>query len=176
MGAKEHFEVVAHTAINAFFISSDFRQDVELYIVLDSSEDFPRTIKLSSNEGLSLTGFHEEAIVSLVEQALKNSQGLQKNKTCTTAPGVAVLGFGLDTLINQLIETRPLYVLDKKGANYKTITLKPNPVFILSDHLVMPKKTLKSLKRRGLEAISLGKTMLFASQCVVLLHHEMDGQ
>ena len=46
IGTKEHFEVVAHSVINAFFISNGFRTDVEVYIVLDSSEDFPRTIKI----------------------------------------------------------------------------------------------------------------------------------
>ena len=41
VGGNAHFEVIAHSVINAFFISSDFRTDVEFYIVLDSSENFP---------------------------------------------------------------------------------------------------------------------------------------
>lgn len=174
IGSKDHFEVVAHSVINAFFISSDFREDVEFYIILDSSEDFPRTVKLSSAEGLSLDGFHEEAVISLFEQALKNSVGLRKDETKVVAKGVEVSGFGFERLISRLIETRPLYLLDKKGDDIRTIELKPDPVFILTDHLVMPKKTLLGLKRRGLHTISLGKTMLFASQCIVLLNHEMD--
>jgi len=52
--------------------------------------------------------------------------------------------------------------------------MKPNPVFILSDHLAMPKNIIKSLKRRGVESISLCKKMLFASQCVVILNYELD--
>jgi tRNA (pseudouridine54-N1)-methyltransferase len=38
----------------------------------------------------------------------------------------------------------------------------------------MPKKSLNTLDRLGAEDISLGSTMLFASQCVVLIHHELD--
>ncbi|MFA6303739.1 MAG: hypothetical protein WC627_11510 [Legionella sp.] len=174
IGTKEHFEVVAHSVINAFFISSDFRTDVEVYIVLDSSEDFPRTIKLSSAEGLSLAGFHEEAVVSLVEKTLKDSQGLQKDSTKTLAPGVQIFGFGFEKLVSSLMPNRTLYILDKKGDNIRTLSLAKDPVFILSDHLAMPKKSLAGLKRKGLKTLSLGPKMLFASQCVVLINHEID--
>lgn len=176
VGGKAHLEVVAHSVINAFFISSDFRTDVEVYIVLDSSEDFPRTIRLSSSEGLSLSGFHEDAVIALIEAALKDSCGLQKNETRATSRGVQVSGFGFETLISELIQTRPLYLLDRKAEDIRQITLEDNPVFILSDHLVMPKKTIAGLQRKGLHTVSLGKRMLFASQCIVLIHDQMDRQ
>ena len=174
LGGKEHFEVVAHSVINAFFLSNDFRMDVEVYIVLESSADFPKTIRLSGNEGLSLAGFHEEAVVQLLEQALKNSANLIKDQSRSLAPGVTVYGFGFDRLVSNLIQDRTLYILSPKGEDIRTSTLDENPVFILSDHLTMPKKSLNSLKSKGLKQISLGKKMLFASQCVVLLNHEFD--
>lgn len=174
IGTKEHFEVVAHSVINAFFVSNGFRDDVEVYIVLDSSEDFPRTVKLSGAEGLSIAGFHEEAVLDLMEKTLKDSQGLQKDETRIVAPGLQISGFGFERLISHLLETRSIYLLDRKGEDLRSIELESDPVFVLSDHLAMPKKNVKGLKRRGLKAISLGKKMLFASQCVVLLNHELD--
>ena len=176
VGAKEHFEIVAHTVMNAFFVSNDFRQDVEIYIVLDSSEDFPRTIKLSGGEGLSIAGFHEEAVLEVIENALKNSVGLQKDETRDIAAGVQISGFGFEKLVKNLLETRPVYLLDRKGENIRNTTLGLNPVFILSDHLPMPKNNIKSFKRHGLNLLSLGKKMLFASQCVVLIHYELDRE
>ena len=175
IGTKEHFEVIAHSVINAFFLSTDFRVDVEVYIVLDSSEDFPRTIRLSGQDGLSMSGFHEEAVVQLIETALKNSGGLQKNQTQIIAPGLQISGFGFEKLVGQLLLQRPVYILEPKGEPIRTIELEPNPVFILSDHLAMPHKSIKGLKRQWLKAISLGKTMLFSSQCVVIIHYELDG-
>ena len=160
--------------INAFFVSNGFREDVEVYIVLDSSEDFPRTIKLSGNDGLSIEGFHEEAVIDVIEKALKDSQGIQKDEIKKISPGVEVNGFGFEKLVAKLIETRPIYLLDRKGDDVKDIQWEKDPVFILSDHLAMPKNNMKSLQRRGLKAMSLGKKMLFASQCVVLIHYEMD--
>jgi tRNA (pseudouridine54-N1)-methyltransferase len=176
VGTQGHFEVVAHSVINAFFVSNGFRKDVEIYIVLDSSEDFPRTIKLSSSEGISLSGFHEAAIIDLIEKTLKDSQGLQKNENRILAPGLEINGFGFERLVSNLLETRPVYLLDPKGDDIRTIQLKSNPVFVLSDHLAMPKKSVMGLKRKGAKLLSLGKKMLFASQCIVLLNYELDRE
>ncbi len=175
VGTKEHIEVVAHAVINAFFVSSGFRNDVEVYIILDSSDDFPRTIKLSSHEGLSLAGFHEMAVLDVIENVLKNSIHLQKNETKIIEPGVQISGFGFEKLVSQLLTTRTVYMLDPKGEDIKTTTFTNDPVFILSDHLAMPKKNIKSLARQGLKTISLGKSMLFASQCVTIIHYELKN-
>lgn len=174
VGERGHFEVVAHSVMNAFFYSNGFREDVEVSIVLDSSEDFPRTIKLSSSEGLSLAGFHEDAVITLVEKTLKDTQGLKKDETRQVAPGVQISGFGFEKLIQSLLEAHTIYLLDPKGENIRTAKLEDNAVFVLSDHLTMPKNIVKSLKRRGIKTISLGKRMLFASQCVVLINYELD--
>lgn len=174
VGSSEHFEVIAHSVINAFFVSKGFREDVEMYIVLDSAEDYPRTIKLSAAEGLSINGFHEAAVFELIEKALKDSSGLKKNETRVLAPGIQISGFGFEKLVATLLETHTVYLLDRKGEDIRTTALEANPVFLLSDHLALPKNTIKGLKRRGLMNISLGKKMLFASQCVVLMHYEMD--
>ncbi|RDI36674.1 tRNA (pseudouridine(54)-N(1))-methyltransferase TrmY [Aquicella lusitana] len=174
IGTKGHFEVIAHSVMNAFFVSNGFRDQVEIYIILDSAEDFPRTIKLSGSEGLSIAGFHEEAVLELVEKALRDSPALQKNETRTIAPGLQISGFGFEKLASHLLETRTVYLLDRKGEDIRSMALASNPVFILSDHLAMPKKSVKGLIRHGLKTISLGKKMLFASQCVTILNYELD--
>ena len=174
VGNKEHIEIVAHCVINAFFTSKDFRKDTEVYVVLESSKDFPRTLKLSGDEGLSLAGFHEEAVLDLLLHALKNSQHLQKDETLHLARGVHISGFGFEKCVKQLLETRPVYLLNTKGHDIRNVAIEPDPVFILSDHLPMPKNNIKSFQRQGLHLLSLGKKMLFASQCVVLIHHELD--
>lgn len=174
IGKKGHFEVIAHSIMNAFFISNDFREDVEIYIVLDSAHDFPRTIQLSSN--ISLDGFHEEAMFGAIENALRESQRLQlqKNETHAIAPGLHVSGFGFERLVSELIKTRPIYLLNKKGEDIRTVELATDPVFILSDHLALPKNSIKAFRRHGLKMLSLGKKMLFSSQCILILNYEMD--
>lgn len=174
IGTNEHTEIIAHTIINAFFIANNFREDVEVYLILDSSNDFPRTIKFNGSEGLSISGFHEEAVMSLVERALQVGQGLQKDETRTVAAGLQISAFGFEKLVRKLLATRPVYLLEPKGEDIHSIHLPEDPVFILSDHLPMPPNSVAGLKRHGLKTLSLGKKMLFASQCVVLIHHEID--
>lgn len=174
VGMKNHIEIIAHSVMNAFFISNDFRQDVEFYIVLESSEDFPKTIRLVAEEGLSLSGFHEEAVIELLENTLKCSEGLKKDETKLIAPGVWINGFGFEKLVKTLLATREVYLLDRKGKDIRELTFSPHPVFVLSDHLPMPKNNVKSFIRQGMKTMSLGKKMLFASQCIVLLNDELD--
>ena len=175
IGAGEHSEIIAHTLANCFYFSNGIRSDVEVYVVLDSAADFPRTLKFSANQGLSFPGFHEQAILGVVADALDKGSRITKDATQIVAPGIEISGFGFDTLMKKLQDERPVYFLDKKGQDIRTVALtEEGGVFLLSDHLPMPKNSLQVLERRGGIKISLGKKILFASQCVVLVHNELD--
>ena len=76
--------------------------------------------------------------------------------------------------MQELAEDHQLYVMDPKGTSIREQAFEGNPCFLLTDHIPMPKKTFHSLERLGAKKISLGSKMLFASQCVVLIHHELD--
>lgn len=176
VGSEAHFEIVAHTLANAFYFSNGMRSDVEVYVVLDSAADFPRTLKFSSNDGLSFPGFHEQAILEVVSAALTKGQDVKKGEKLKLDSGIEIYGYGFETLMKDLIENVPVYLLDKKGKDIRSIEFESNGVFVLSDHLAMPKNSIKSLERKGLVKISLGKKMLFASHSVVLVHNELDRQ
>ena len=176
VGSGEHFEIVAHTLANAFYYSKGIRSGVEVYVVLDSTPDFPRTLKFSSNDGLSFPGFHEQAILHVITKALTDGNTVIKGHIKVIGPGIKICGFGFDTLMKGLQEQNPVYLLDKKGSDIRSVTFEQQGVFVLSDHLPMPKNSIKGLERRGLTKISLGRKMLFASQCVVLVHNELDRQ
>jgi tRNA (pseudouridine54-N1)-methyltransferase len=45
----------------------------------------------------------------------------------------------------------------------------------MTDQLQLPKNTRKGLLRMGLKPVSLGNQMLFASQCITLVHAQMDA-
>ena len=135
---------------------------------------FAETVKFSSNTGLSFPGFHEHAILDVVSSALARGIHVKKGHVQIIEPGIEICGFGFDTLMKGLQEHRSVYLLDKKGEDIRSITVEESGVFVLSDHLPMPKNSIKGLERRGLTKISLGRKMLFASQCVVLVHNELD--
>jgi len=176
IGTSAHVEIIAHALANIFFYSNGMREDVEAYIVLDSSPDFPRTIHLIANQDLSLPGFHEIALLGVIADALAKAKNIAKDQVISVAPSIEVIGFGFERLLQKLLETRTVYILNKKGDDIRTIELDQDSVFVLSDHLAMPKNSIKSLERRGLKKISLGRKTLFASQCIVLVNHELDRQ
>lgn len=177
VGANGHFEIIAHTLANAFYFSNGMRPDVEVYVVLDSTPDFPRTLKFSSHHGLSFPGFHEAAILQVIASALAKGSQITKGNIQTIDSGIEIYGFGFETLMKKLQQNSPVYLLDKKGEDVRSINFQQQSIFVLSDHLPLPPNSIKGLERQGqLTKISLGRKMLFASQCVVLVHNELDRQ
>lgn len=174
IGTEGHFEIIAHTLANAFYFSNGMRSDVEVYVVLESTPDFPRTIKFSSDKHLSFPGFHENAILKVISSVLALGSKIQKDEIQNMGPGIEIFGFGFETLMKKLQVKGPIYLLDKKGEDIRTARILEEGIFLLSDHLSMPKNSIKGLERYGMTKISLGKRMLFASQCVVLIHNELD--
>ncbi|RZA11373.1 MAG: tRNA (pseudouridine(54)-N(1))-methyltransferase TrmY, partial [Lysobacteraceae bacterium] len=79
-----------------------------------------------------------------------------------------------ERLVQELAADHQLFVMDRKGSPIREQAFEDKPCFLLTDHIPMPKKSFNSLERLGARKITLGSKMLFASQCVVLIHHELD--
>src|SRR5690606_29224215 len=107
-------------------------------------------------------GFHEAAILSVLSEALSKGSGVVKDGSLFLAPGIEILGFGFDRLVQRLLETRKVYLLEPRATDIRSAEIAADAVFVLSDHIPMPPKSLKGLVRKGAEYISLGPKMLFA--------------
>lgn len=175
VGQDAHTEVLAHSLMNAIFVAQSHRPDVVVYLVLESTKDYSRTIRFSVNDMHELTGFNEAALLAKVAKALDVSQGMGKEETRPVESGVEVRTLSFERLVQVLSEDHQLFVLDPKGKSIRDQPFEGNPCFLLTDHIPMPKKTFNSLERMGTQRISLGKKMLFASQCIVLIHYELDA-
>jgi tRNA (pseudouridine54-N1)-methyltransferase len=97
-----------------------------------------------------------------------------KDETRPVRSGITVRTVSFERLVQGLADDHQLFVMDRKGTPMREQGFDGNPCFLLTDHIPMPKKTFHSLERLGAKKITLGPTMLFASQCVVLIHHELD--
>ena len=106
--------------------------------------------------------------------ALDASRGMGKEETRPVQPGVSVRTLSFERLVQELAKDHQLFVMDRKGTPIREQVFQDNPCFLLTDHIPMPKKTLPGLERMGATKMSLGPKMLFASQCVVLIHYELD--
>ncbi|MBN8726539.1 MAG: tRNA (pseudouridine(54)-N(1))-methyltransferase TrmY [Xanthomonadales bacterium] len=174
VGTGAHGEILAHTLMNAIYLAQSHRDDVIVHLVLERSPDYSRTVTFDSREIGDTGGFHEQALLGTIARALDASRGMGKEEARAVEPGVSVRTVSFERLAQELATRFQLFVMDRKGTPIRDQPFTRAPCFLLTDHLPMPKKGFSSLERLGAERISLGRRMLFASQCVVLLHHELD--
>jgi tRNA (pseudouridine54-N1)-methyltransferase len=176
IGQEAHPEILAHTLMNSIFVAQAHRPDVTVYLVLESTQDFSRSIRFVANDMRDIGGFDERSLLAKVAKALDASRGMGKEEARDVESGVTVSTISFERLVQQLAEDHQLYMLQPKGTPVGEEAFGQNPCFLLTDHIPMPKKSFGSLERLGTRNISLGKKMLFASQCVVLIHHALDNQ
>jgi tRNA (pseudouridine54-N1)-methyltransferase len=174
IGGEAHTEILAHTLMNAIFVAQSHRPDVVVYLVLESTQDFSRTIRFEVNAMHELAGFDERALLAKVAKALDASRGMGKEETRPVESGVTVRTVSFERLVQELAADHQLFVMDRKGAPIRDQVFEGHPCFLLTDHIPMPKNTFHTLDRLGAQRITLGRTMLFASQCVVLIHNQLD--
>ncbi len=174
IGTETHTEILAHTLMNAIFVAQGHREDVVVYLVLESTQDYSRSIRFEAAQMTNIGGFDERNLLAKVAAALDASRGMGKEETRPVQPGIEVSTLSFEALVKQLSLDHQLYMLQPKGTPIGEEAFGGNPCFLLTDHIPMPKKTFGSLERLGTKHLSLGKKMLFASQCVVLIHHALD--
>ena len=176
VGKDAHAEILAHTLMNAIFVAQSHREDVTVYLVLESTPDFSRTLRFDANTMQDIGGFDEQSLLGKVAKALDASRGMGKDESRPVEPGVTVRTVSFERLVQELADDHQLYVMDRKGTPMREQAFADRPCFLLTDHIPMPKNTFHTLERLGAKKIALGSRMLFASQCVVLIHHELDGR
>ena len=174
VGQDAHTEILAHTLMNAMFVAQSHRPDVTVYLVLERTRDFSRTIRFDVNAMHDIGGFDERALLGKIARALDASRGMGKDETRPVESGVEVRTTSFERLVQTLSEDHQLFLMDRKGTPIREQVFADNPCFLLTDHIPMPKKTIPGLERMGAQKIALGPKMLFASQCVVLIHYELD--
>jgi tRNA (pseudouridine54-N1)-methyltransferase len=176
VGTDAHTEIIAHTLMNAIFVAQSHRPGVVVHVVLESTADFSRTVRFDVDAMHEIGGFDERALLGKVAKALDASVGMGKDEARAVESGVVVRTTSFEHLVKELAADHELYVMDPKGAPIREQAFAGNPCFVLTDHVPMPKNTFHTLDRLGAKYITLGPTMLFASQCVALIHHELDAR
>lgn len=174
VGQEAHTEILAHTLMNAIFVAQSHRADVVVYLVLESTQDYSRTVRFEASAMHDIGGFDERALLGKVAAALDASRGMGKDETRPVESGVTVRTLSFEKLVLELAADHQLFAMDRKGTPIREQAFEGSPCFLLTDHIPMPKNTFHTLDRLGTKRISLGAKMLFASQCVVLIHHALD--
>ena len=169
-------EIVAHCVANALFHSKRIRPRTVIHIVLDGPGDPPKTLRFESETLGTLEGSDERSICSTIQTLLDEGQGLSLGQEREVDRGLFISKKGFEPLVKDKCALSVPYFLKPNGTDIRTISFGSHPIFVFSDHLAMPKKSDKFLQRLGLQPMSVGPKTLFASQCIVLVHNELDRQ
>jgi len=176
IGGDRHLEIVAHCVTNALFYSRQVRPQTVVHVVLDGPAAPPKTVRLEGDALGSLGGFDERSIWRVVQRALEVGRDLTLDEEAQADAGVFVAKRSFEQLVRDKCATGPLYYLQHRGTDIRALAFSSPARFVFTDHLSMPKKTDRFLDRLGVQPVSVGPKMLFASQCIVLVHNELDRQ
>jgi tRNA (pseudouridine54-N1)-methyltransferase len=88
-------------------------------------------------------------------------------------PGITVEKRSFESLLKAFSGNVNVFVLEEDGKNVFEIDFGEHPVFVLGDHIGLPKKVEKFALRYG-EKISLGKQPYLAATCITILNYLLD--
>ena len=188
VGHAHHAEYMADSIKSALFASQSHRTGTRLHIVMEAGAGLPRTLTFDGDVIGDLGELTEAGIIGSVADALDLTVNLAQGETVTLASGIIVSGLAFEPALRALADTtgrlstageadlpdRPRFLLQPEGKDIRALDTASGGVFVMSDHVPMPRKVSKSLIRRGYAPLSVGPRMLQTAQCITLIHNEFD--
>jgi tRNA (pseudouridine54-N1)-methyltransferase len=169
IGAGQGIEYLAAILTNGLFVSKGHRRDASVSLVLEKSADFSRVLTFSGEDLGSLENLHERALLGVIADALRVARDLTKEATAVDARGIGIRLVSFERLVKEKAMNQAVFLLDQNGEDVRTADIPANAVFVMTDHTPMPKNTYSSMARQG-----VGPIVLHASQCITLVHDELD--
>jgi tRNA (pseudouridine54-N1)-methyltransferase len=158
-------DIVHECIVASLFLSHGLRRNVIFHAILNGPPKPPLHLQIRGSELYD------------VRTDIDTWQGiLKKTMNRKAHPGVvAVAKTGFEALLKGKAETNHVYVLEEDGKNITETEIKSNPIFVLGDHVGLPKKAEAFALRYG-EKISLGKQPYLAASCITILNYLLDRQ
>jgi tRNA (pseudouridine54-N1)-methyltransferase len=157
-------DIVYECIVTSLFLSHGLRRNVNFNAILNGPPNPPMHLQI---DGAELYDVRTD--IDTWHSILK------KTLSGKTHPGITTSKTSFEALLKQKAETASVYVLEEGGKNVAETELKPNPLFVLGDHVGLPKKAESFALRFG-EKISLGKQPYLAASCITVLNYLLDQQ
>jgi len=155
-------DIVYECIVTSLFLSHGLRRDVNFNAVLNGPPNPPRHLQINGAELYDV-----RTDIDTWHNILK------KTLSGKTHPGIITTKIGFEALVKTKAETSSIYVLEEGGKNVAETELKEKPIFVLGDHVGLPKKAETFALRFG-EKISLGKQPYLAASCITVLNYLLD--
>ena len=158
-------DIVYECAVASLFLSHAIRKDVVFHALLNGPPAPPLHLRI---EGVTL---HDVRTDQQTWQRI-----LRKILAGQTHPGITADKTSFEALLKTKADASAvIYVLEEKGKNISEVEVSENAVFVLGDHIGLP-KTVERFALRYAEKISLGKQPYLAASCITILNYLMDRE
>ena len=157
-------DIVHECIVASLFLSHGLRKNVVFHTILNGPPNPPLHIEINGDRLYDV-----RTDVDTWYRILK------KVISGKTHPGITTNKTSFEALLKAKAETASIYVLEEGGKDIAETTFPENCVFVLGDHVGLPKKAETFALRYG-EKISLGKQPYLAASCITILNYLLDRQ
>lgn len=155
-------DITYECIIASLFLSHGLRKNVTFHSILNGPPKPPLHLQI---EGAKL--FNVRTDIWTWQRILK------KVISGNSHPGITVTKKSFESLLKEKANSKQIFVLEEGGKKIDSISFHPDSVFVLGDHVGLPRKVENLALRYG-EKISLGKKTYLASSCITILNYFLD--
>ncbi|MCW4019118.1 MAG: tRNA (pseudouridine(54)-N(1))-methyltransferase TrmY [Candidatus Bathyarchaeota archaeon] len=155
-------DIAYECIVASLFLSHGLRRDVTFHAVLNGAPNPPMHLQINGKQL-----FDVRTDIDTWNTILKKALGGKAH------PGVTTEKTSFEALLKAKAETNSVYVLEEGGKNAQTMDFDKEPLFVLGDHVGLPKNAERFALRFG-EKISLGKTPYLAASCITVINYLLD--
>jgi tRNA (pseudouridine54-N1)-methyltransferase len=157
-------DIVHECIVASLFLSHGLRRDVTFHAILNGPPKPPLHIQIDGK-----TLYDVRTDMDTWQQILKKTiQG-------KSHPGISTNKTSFEALLKTKAQTHQIYVLEEDGKDINQTQIPQNSLFVLGDHVGLPKKAETYALRYG-EKISLGKQPYLAASCITIINYLLDRQ
>ncbi len=155
-------DVVHECIVASLFLSHGIRRDVVFHAILSGPPSPPLHLKIDGSQLRDVR----------TDQATWQ-EIFRKVLAGKSHPGISVHKYSFESLLKEKASASAIYVLEEGGKDIFEVSLGENPIFVLGDHIGLPKKVEGFALRYG-RKISLGKQPYLAASCISIANYLLD--
>jgi len=155
-------DIAYECIVASLFLSHGIRRDVSFHAVLNGPPKPPLHIEIDG-----------EKLYDVRTDVDTWQQILRKVIAGKLHPGISIDKTSFEALLKAEAQTHQVYVLEEGGKNVTQIDLADDAVFVLGDHVGLPRNVERFALRFG-EKISLGKQPYLAASCITIINYLLD--
>jgi tRNA pseudouridine-54 N-methylase len=157
-------DIVHECIVSSLFFSHGLRRDVTFHAILNGPPKPPVRIQIDGSSLYDVrTDMDTWQVILKKILSGKPHPGITKDKT------------SFEALLKAKAQTHQIFVLEEDGKDINDVSLGKDSLFILGDHVGLPKKAEVFAQRFG-EKISLGKQPYLAASCITIINYTLDRQ